>query len=297
VLIEKPTRGDFLPVLDGGYALQYAPLLEYREGKGRMLLCQLDVTGRSERDAAAEVLAGNVLRYVAGLKREAVGRRAVYAGEEAGIAHLKAAGFEVERFAGQELTPAEHVLVVGPGGGKVLGASVTAVAGFVKAGGHVLGVGLDQSEISALVPQGVTTARREHIAATFAAAGEGSALAGVCPADVHNRDPREVPLVTGGGAATPVGGGVLANVPGSNVVLCQLAPWQFAEPKTANLRRTQRRVSFLLARLLSNAGVAATTPLLDRFATAPAGGEARYLEGLYLDRPEEWDDPYRFFRW
>ena len=44
VLIEKPARGDFLPVLDGGYSLQYSPLLEYREGKGLVLFCQIDVT-------------------------------------------------------------------------------------------------------------------------------------------------------------------------------------------------------------------------------------------------------------
>ena len=25
--------------------------------------------------------------------------------------------------------------------------------------------------------------------------------------------------------------------------------------------------------------------------------EGRWLTGLYLDRPVEWDDPYRFFRW
>jgi hypothetical protein len=25
--------------------------------------------------------------------------------------------------------------------------------------------------------------------------------------------------------------------------------------------------------------------------------EKRWLDGLYLDVPEEWDDPYRFFRW
>lgn len=25
--------------------------------------------------------------------------------------------------------------------------------------------------------------------------------------------------------------------------------------------------------------------------------EQRWLEGLYLDVPEEWDDPYRIFRW
>ena len=34
VLIEKPARGDFLPILDGGFSLQYSPLMEYREGKG-----------------------------------------------------------------------------------------------------------------------------------------------------------------------------------------------------------------------------------------------------------------------
>src|SRR5690606_34396710 len=34
VSIEKPARGDFLPILDAGYALQYSPLLEYREGAG-----------------------------------------------------------------------------------------------------------------------------------------------------------------------------------------------------------------------------------------------------------------------
>ena len=25
--------------------------------------------------------------------------------------------------------------------------------------------------------------------------------------------------------------------------------------------------------------------------------EKRWLNGLYQDQPEEWDDPYRFFRW
>ena len=68
VLIEKPARGDFLPILDGGYSLQYSPLLEYREGKGLVLFCQLDVTGRTEQDPAAETLARNLVRYVAGWK-------------------------------------------------------------------------------------------------------------------------------------------------------------------------------------------------------------------------------------
>jgi len=29
----------------------------------------------------------------------------------------------------------------------------------------------------------------------------------------------------------------------------------------------------------------------------PPSAEARGAQGFYLDQPEEWDDPYRFFRW
>ena len=30
---------------------------------------------------------------------------------------------------------------------------------------------------------------------------------------------------------------------------------------------------------------------------APPSSEGRWSQGLYLDQPEAWDDPYRFFRW
>ena len=50
--------------------------------------------------------------------------------------------------------------------------------------------------------------KAEHIAAYFEPFGTASPLAGVGPADVHNRDPQELPLVSAG--ATVVGDGVLA---------------------------------------------------------------------------------------
>jgi hypothetical protein len=68
----------------------------------------------------------------------------------------------------------------------------------------------------------VTTAKKEHIAAFITPSGVGSLLAGVGPADVHNRDPRELPLVSGGARA--VGNGVLALADDANAVLCQLVP-------------------------------------------------------------------------
>jgi beta-galactosidase len=62
-LIEKPACGDFLPILDGGYALQYTSLIEHRAAKGMVLFCQTDVSGRTESDPAAETLARNIVQY------------------------------------------------------------------------------------------------------------------------------------------------------------------------------------------------------------------------------------------
>jgi beta-galactosidase len=477
VLIEKPARGDFLPILDGGFSLQFSPLLEYREGKGMVILCQVDVTGRTESDPAAEALVRNLLGY-AFAWTPAPGRKAVVLGDPACRRHLERAGVAL---GSQEAGPfaSDQVLVVSAGGRQTLAASAAAALDFLKAGGRVLALGLGGEEAGAFLPFEVAMRKGEHISAFFEPPAAGSLLAGICPADVHNRDPREIPLVSSG--ATVFGNGVLATARDGNVVFCQLTPWavsraegavpsfavdggdaaegkqsalltlgsvtgmggQFGQsvklrgegkaggdartpvevgktytfsalvkgiggpivarleierpvrpwdravkgkdieipekdwteihvtfkvekpfpegwfaylsssqeggrlradgfrlyegdhvPRKApfraeaeepgaprnllvnagfeaglepwrfsyheqyNLRKTYRRTSFLLTRILANMGVACSTPLLDRFrAPVKSGDEKRWLDGLYLDQPEEWDDPYRFFRW
>jgi hypothetical protein len=272
VLIEKPPRGDFLPILDGGYALQYSPLLEYREGRGLVLFCQMDVTARTERDPAAETLAGNILRYVDAW-RPAPRRTAIYAGEPGGQAWLAACGIEAKPFRA-EPPGMDQVLVVGPGGGRELATQASGLGAWVKSGGHVLALGLDQDEANSFLPTKVTMQRAEHIAAWFAPLSSSSLLAGVSPADVHNRDPRNVPLVKSG--ATACGDGVLAAV--GSVVFCQLPPFEVSTnlgalspaagshgPEPFNRRRTFQRTSFAVSRLLANLGVSGSTPLLERF--------------------------------
>ncbi len=160
----------------------------------------------------------------------------------------------------------------------------------------MLAIGLPQEEARAMLPFKVSMKPAEHINAYFEPPEANSPLAGIGPADVHSRDPRTVPLV-GGGAAI-VGDGVLAVASDANVVFCQLAPWQFDYRNNFGLKRTFRRTSFLVARLLGNLGAGSETPLLTRFSTPAASTEpGRWLHGFYLDESEEWDDPYRFFRW
>ena len=126
VLIEKPARGNFLPIIDGGFSLQYSPLMEYREGKGMVLFCQMDVTGRTEADPAAERLARNILDYVSAWKPAPI-RQALYVGDPAGKSHLEKAGVSAASYEGGKLSP-DQVLIVGPGGGQQLAANAAARA-------------------------------------------------------------------------------------------------------------------------------------------------------------------------
>ena len=294
VLIEKPGHGDFLPILDGGFSLQYSPLMEYREGKGMVLFCQMDVTGRTETDPAAERLAQSIIQYVSDWK-PALRRNPLYIGDGAGKNFFREAGMSLGSYEGGNLSP-DYVLIVGPGGGQKLSKHVAEVGAWLKAGGNLLTIGLDEPEVNAFLPLKVRMKKEEHISAYFEPSGKNSLMVGVGPADVHNRDPRDLPLVSGGASA--IGNGVLARAENVNVVFCQLTPWQFNYDKQYNVKRTFRRTSFLVARLLANMGVSGSTPLLARFHNPVATkAEKRWLKGLYLDTPEEWDDPYRFFRW
>jgi hypothetical protein len=295
VVLEKPACGDFLPIVDCGFGLQYSPLLQYREGKGLILFCQLDVTGRSEPEPAAETLVRNLLGYLSSWQ-PTPGRTVVYAGDRAGLAHLKTAGLDANAFDPSRLGEAD-ILVVGRGGEADLKPMSSALAVWLRRGGELFAIGLDESAMRDILPFPVRTERKEHIAAYFDALGASSPLAGIAPADVHDRDARKRPLLSSG--VTAFGDDVLGRVPGSNVVFFQMVPWEYDRSAAQNVKRTFRRTSCLLSRVLGNLGAVSSTPLLARFSkpVSIAGSERRWENGLYLDLPDEFDDPYRFFRW
>ncbi len=294
VMIEKPAAGDFLPLVDGGFHLQYSPLMLYREGKGMVLFCQMDVTGRTDEEPAASRLVANIMEFV-GSWSAPVERRAVYGGEAAGLEHLKAAGVAVTAYAGEPLAD-EHVLVLGPGAGRDLSGHTDQLRRWVERGGRVVALALSQEEAQAVLGLPVQMQVQEHISCRYAPLGPGTALTGVGCGEFMIRDPRNVPLVVGG--AQPLGDGVVALAEGGNVVFCQLAPWHFDYKEFYNTKGAFRHLSFALSRMLGNMGVRLEAPLLRHFATAPAEGDRRWLDGLYLEEPVlDDDDPYRFFRW
>ena len=295
VLVEKPACSNFLPLIDGGYSLQYSPLMEYREGKGLVIFCQMDVTGRTETDPAGGWLTWNIISYISAWS-PSPNLKALYTGEQTGKAYLEKASIKITEFKGGKILP-DQVLIVGPGSTQQLTENNKSIGKFIKAGGRLMTIGIDQPEISLLFP-GIVMKKEEHIAASFGPFDTKSPFAGIGPADVHNRSPREISLVSSG--ASIIGNGVLAKAEEANAVFCQLVPWHFDySNQQHNVKQTFRRSSFLVNRLLGNLGIHSSTDFLSRL-NSPVDkdkNEKRWLSGLYLDEPEEWDDPYRFFRW
>jgi len=265
----------------------------YREGKGMVLFCQVDVTGRTEDEPAAATLAGNIMSF-ADSYTPSPQRSTVYAGEPAGLQHLQSAGVPAEAYEGHPLGESD-VLVIGPGGAAQLSGDARRLRAWVRDGGHLLAIGLSAKEVRPLLPFSLHTERKEHIFCSFGPLAADGLLAGVGCADLLVRAPQEQPLVTGG--AEIAGDGALAQAEDANVVFFQIVPWQFDYADLYNTKTTFQRSGFALTRLLANLGAAFETPLLARFGRTPDADSKLWLKGLYLDEPIEKDDPYRYFCW
>ncbi len=194
VLIEKPARGDFLPILDGGFSLQYSPLLEYREGQGLVLFCQLDVTGRTETDPAAENAGAEHPRVRVRPGSRPRAAKLVYAGDPAGSAISNPPASRCTHTTARTCRPTRSSSSV-PAASATSHASKAAIADWLKAGGNLLAIGLDERGANGFLPFQVQMKKGEHISprSIHSGAGAGSLLAGIGPADVHNRDPGSCP--------------------------------------------------------------------------------------------------------
>src|SRR5579862_4891148 len=106
-------------------------------------------------------------------------RHAIYVGDVAGKMFFEQSGVSVEPY-GRDLTP-DDVLIVGPGGGKVLAADALKIAAFTNSGGHVLALGLDSAD-AAFLPDKIETKKTEFITCVFPTPSMNSPLAGVGPA-------------------------------------------------------------------------------------------------------------------
>ena len=256
VLIEKPSRGSFLPLLDGGFDLQYSPLLEFSQGRGRILFCQLDVTGRTEADPVAQALCSSLIHSLGAPQPEKTSR--VFASGNAQFMEwIATLGLNYKTWTTESISP-NDVIIVGPGA-----AHLDSISQNLATGVHVLGVGLNVDEAARILPDEKFRVCHDVLSMPLSPSEE-PALSGISSADVHWRMRQTIPMPEGGTNNNPA---VQVFHKGKGVaVLCNVAPWEIDADAKPYLRTTWRRSAFLVNKLIHNLGATSETPLLDRLS-------------------------------
>ena len=252
VLIEKPPKGNWLPLIDGGFNLQYAPLLEYRDKNGVIVFCQMDVSSRTESEPAATQLVRNLVSYLDQAKVIA-DKTVYYAGNHKDSELLKQLGITFSPYTNQPLT-ANSLLVVGP-----QASLKTNLTDLVKNGANAICLGLNANEINKLMPQTLKVKNSTESSAMIEDFSTPE-FKGISNSELYWRAKMPIAAIQDTDKFANKALKKITSGKGT-IILSQLAPWKIDYHKRPYLRTTYRRNLFLTSRLLANSGAAFNTVL------------------------------------
>ena len=288
VLIEKPGRGDWRALLDGEFDLQYSPLLEMVEGKGRVIFCQLDVTGRTINDPVADRMVVNLLSYLDSAVPTA--RRITVTMGDGRDKCTELLG---------QLGVISGPMGAGLGTGTLLVAGPGSVpprdlASAIEKGLNVVCLGLSETDLKAWCPVEVKAGHVKECSKRIE--NVPPELNGLSNSDWYWHGRLEYDALQSSGTSSGDSNPALRVIRHGlgRMVLCQVPPWMIDEKAKPYLRTSKRRANYMVARILANMGADFRTPLNERF-TSPV--EKAWLNSFYLDVPVADDDPYRYYRW
>jgi len=323
--IEKPHRSGWTPLLECEFDLAYTPLMELNYGKGRLIVCTLDLEDHVALDPAARLMADHIMNYA--LHSPLVPRvnKVVYLGGSDGAAWLDQIGVSYER---SDTLDSDAGLVL-------IGSDVTmdtaTLNAYLEKGGKVFFLPRAQAD----GPLGTTLKpAAAHFAGSLSAPDWPQAR-GLSASDLRWRTYLDSPpWILNGGAEIGADGLLGRKTVGKGVVIfCQVDPDRFhADEKTYfhyTRWRSTRAVAQLLANLGANflvdsqifhpleiainqnriwvgpdgdrAGRQCTPPVPSNLDTSPSvkpeGAQAGYYCPDYRTDFQMGDNPYRYYRW
>lgn len=282
--IEKPHRSGWRPILECEFDLAYSPLMELDSGRGRLILCTLDLEDHVLQDPAAARLARNLLWYSAAAKPLPRGGRTIVLGDDQDRKSLEAVGVIFEPSA--DLDPAAALAIIG----RQTHCPEAGLEKFLAKGGRMLFLARSTSE------EGLGLKLKEN--PSFSGSLDvppWPECQGLSPSDFHWRTEGPASLVASG---AEVGADGLLGVvrKGTGIALfCQVDPDRLQADQKEYFRLTRWRQTRALAQLLANLGAGFRADAAAVGLAQPQNGyyHPDYRNGDYKNS----DDPYLYFRW
>ncbi|CAN5440048.1 hypothetical protein BH11ARM2_BH11ARM2_23250 [soil metagenome] len=278
--IEKPHTSGWTPLLQTEFDLAYSPLMRLRLGRGRVLLCTLDLEDHFAQDALAQKVAARVVRTALTEPSPVPPSTTVYYGNDAGKEMLQRLGVEFHRT--DAFRPGPTLTIVGPDAN----VGEDALKRHLGAGGRIL-------FLSRKEPVGpVSFAPPQPVDGPIPPPAWPEAT-GLGVSDLRFRAPSPVRTVKGG-AEIGASGLLGRRRMGKGVAIyLQIDPDALDASQRTYLRLTRWRLTRAVCQILTNLGATFKADRTLFTGTPPA---LLYYPDLRTDF-ELGDDPYRYFRW
>ena len=288
-LAEKPHSTAFRPLIDVGFDLRYTALWEAREGRGRMIFCQLDLDDRLGKDPAVDLLMRNLVKSLSTPPAESMVRqqpKELFSTEKAVIASMAGKVLILRRGSAQWLAA---------GGAEI-------VSDHLKEGGVVTAFGLNMDDGEALAAAAGDTFGVDRVTLwknPLDPRRMPEAFAGLSSADTSWRKRLEVVRVYAvlpGSWRSETGALAVAKSSTGQVVWVAATADDFDTEQRPDLIFTKVKTARLEKIILANLGVDTASMPLWSSCLGPAGKPLPEFP-LYMDKRQPRDDPYAYMRW
>lgn len=244
--VEKPHGSGWTPLLECEFDLAYTPLMKLDYGKGRLIVCTLDLEDHVDADPAARLLAEHLMEYAQHAPLEPRVNKVVYVGGGDGAAWLQGIGVDFTR--SDRLYPDTELLLVGADA-KL---DPSALHAYLERGGKAFFLPCSRAEGWL----GATLQPAAKDMAGSLAVPDWPQARGVSASDLRWRTHLDdAPWLLSGGAEIGADGLLGRRTVGNGVaILCQVDPHRFHADENTYFHYTRWRSTRAVAQLLANLG-------------------------------------------